>query len=321
MAPINMDSLGFLSPVGLLALLAVACNLSWPFFPFFRKPKLDRYLKAVNGRPAWALVTGASDGIGKALANELARRGFNVVLHGRNDVKLEGVRHDLATRHPGREFRIMVGDAVVLGAGAQSWDVMLASLESLNLRVLVNNVGGVPMVPIMRRLDESTVEEIAGNVHLNALFPTLLSSILLPRLKNPAEPALIINVGSLSDTGLPLLSFYSGSKAYLVALSTSMARELALDGADVEVLGVRVGAVATKPELMQARVFWPSAETMAESILDRVGCGRAVVVPYWGHALQMWFMDLVPAALQGPLVKMVMGKLSYEEKKMYSKEK
>ncbi|CCF40246.1 estradiol 17-beta-dehydrogenase 12-A [Colletotrichum higginsianum] len=266
-----MESLGFLPTVGLLALLAVAYNLSWPFFPFVRKSALDRYRRTVNGRPAWALVTGASDGIGKGLADELARRGFNVVIHGRNDVKLEGVRHDLAARHPGREFRIMVGDAVALGAGAPLWDVMLAPLENLNLRVLVNNVGGVPMVPVMRRLDESTVGEIADNVHMNALFPTLLSSILLPRLTGPAEPALIVNVGSLADVGPPLLSFYGGSKAYMNALSTSMAEELALDGVDVEVLGMRVGPVATRTELMQPRVFWPSAETMAQSILDRVG--------------------------------------------------
>ncbi|KAK1984522.1 short chain dehydrogenase [Colletotrichum cereale] len=316
-----MASLGFLPSVGALALLAVAYNLAWPFFPFFRKPRLDRYLQAVDGKPAWALVTGASDGIGKGLADELARRGFDVVLHGRSDAKLEGVRRDLALRHPEREFRVAVGDAVALGAGGRSWDAMLAPLEGLNLRVLVNNVGGVPMVPILRRLDESTVEEVAENVHLNALFPTLLSAILLPRLRNPAAPALVINVGSLSDMGLPLLSFYSGCKAYLLALSTGMARELAGAGADAEVLAVRVGAVATKRDLMQPRVFWPSVETIAGSILDRVGCGRVVVVPYWGHALQVWLVDLVPAVVQEPLINMVMGRLSFEEKKLYSKEK
>ncbi|KAK1970184.1 short chain dehydrogenase [Colletotrichum sublineola] len=316
-----MATLGFLPSVGILALVVVAYNLAWPFFPFFRKSRLRRYLKAVDGKPAWALVTGASDGIGKGLAGELARRGFNVVIHGRNGAKLENVRRGLALRHPDREFRIAVGDAVALGAGVQPWDDMLASLEGLNLRVLVNNVGGPPVDPILRRLDECTVQEIADNVHMNALFPTLLTANLLPRLKNPAAPALVINVGSFADTGLPLLSFYSGCKAYLVALSKTMVDELALARADVEVLGVRVGAVATKTDLMEPGVFLPSVESMAESILDRVGCGRVTVVPYWAHALVAWFMDLVPAVLGGPMVRMVMVRFSLEEKKTFSKEK
>ncbi|OHE96553.1 short chain dehydrogenase [Colletotrichum orchidophilum] len=316
-----MDSLGFLQTTGLFALLSVAYKLAWPFFPLFRKCKLQRYLQAVNGKPAWALVTGASDGIGKGLANELARRGFNVVLHGRNDVKLEEVRHNLALANPDREFRIMVGDAGVLGAGSQPWDVMLAPLENINLRVLVNNVGG-PTVPALRRLEESTMEEIAANVHMNALFPTLLSAILMPRFTSSSKPALIINIGSLADNGLPLLSYYSGSKAYLGAMSTSLARELSLDGIDVEVVGVRVGGVVIKPELKTTGVFWPSVETIANAILDRVGCGRAVLIPYWGHALQMALMDLVPVALQELLYKRGLGKMrSLEKSRMLDKEK
>ncbi|KAK1657840.1 short chain dehydrogenase [Colletotrichum godetiae] len=316
-----MDSLGFLQTIGLIALVGVAYNVAWPFLPFLRKSKLNRYLVPVNGKPAWALVTGASDGIGKGLANELAARGFNVVLHGRNDVKLEEVRHNLALANPEREFRIMVGDAGVLGAGDKPWDVMLAPLENLNLRVLINNVGGGPAEPIMRRLDESSMEEVAANVHMNALFPTLLNAILIPRFTASSEPALIINVGSLSDNGLPLLSFYSGSKAYLGAMSTSMARELSMDGFDVEVMGVRIGAVATKPELMTPRVFWPSVEVIASAILDRVGCGRAVLIPYWGHAVQMAFLELVPAVLQDPLYERIMVKMRSTEKKVFSKAK
>ncbi|WYZ39708.1 hypothetical protein EsH8_IV_000049 [Colletotrichum jinshuiense] len=314
-----MGSLGFLATVGAVALLAAVYKLAWPFAPFFRKSRLDRYLRAVDGKPAWALVTGASDGIGKGLANELARRGFNVVLHGRNDVKLEGVRGNLARRHPGREFRVMVGDAGVLGSGSRPWDAALAPLEGLNLRVLINNVGGGPALPTMRRLDQFTTEEIASNVHMNALFPTLLSSILLRRFAGSSAPALVVNVGSLSDNGLPLLSFYSGSKAYLNSLSTAMARELSLDGVYVEVMGVRVGEVATKTDLVTPSLFCPSVDTMANAILDRAGCGRAVVVPYWGHAVQMVLLDMVPLALQDPLLKKIMGKMRYEEKVMLSK--
>ncbi|KAF4848595.1 Very-long-chain 3-oxooacyl-coA reductase [Colletotrichum siamense] len=315
-----MDLQEFLRTVGLFSLLIAVYNVGWFLVPFFNKPKLDRYLKAVNGKPAWALVTGASDGIGKGLANELAHRGFNVVLHGRNDVKLEEVRHKLALRHPEREFRIMVGDAGVLGAGSESWDLMLAPLENLNLRVLINNVGGCGQMPMMRRLDESSMEDIAVNVHMNALFPTILNAIMIPRFSSSAEPALIINVGSLADGGWPLLSFYSGSKSYVNSISASMARELRMDGIDVEVIGVRIGAVATKTDLMSPRLFWPSVETIANAILDRVGCGRSVLVPYWPHLVQILLVDMVPLALRNPLYSMVFNRMRYEEKRIFSKD-
>ncbi|KAL0931511.1 short chain dehydrogenase [Colletotrichum truncatum] len=314
-----MNLEGFLRTVGVGAIVIAAYNIAWYIFPFFQTSKLKKYLKTINGKSAWALVTGASDGIGKGLANELAHRGFNVVLHGRNDVKLEKVRHELALKHPDRDFRIMVGDAGLLGSGSHPWDVMLAALEGLNLRVLVNNVGGCPPMPMMRRLDQASMEEITNNVHMNAMFPTLLNALMIPRFSGSAEPALIINVGSVSDGGWPLLSFYCASKSYINAISTAMARELAMDGINVEVMGVRIGAVATKTDLMTPGLFWPSVETIANAILDRVGCGRSVLVPYWPHLVQMLFLDLVPLVLRNPLYGKVFRRLRYEEKRMFSK--
>ncbi|TDZ36135.1 Very-long-chain 3-oxooacyl-coA reductase [Colletotrichum spinosum] len=314
-----MDSQYLLRNAGLAALFVVAYNIVWYLTPFFKPSKLERYRKTVHGKPAWALVTGASDGIGKGVANELAHRGFNVVLHGRNDVKLEGVRHGLATKYPDRDFKIMVGDAADLGSGSQPWDVMLATVENLNLRVLVNNVGGCPPHPMMRRLDESTAEEIAANVHMNALFPSILSAIMIPRFVSSAEPALIINVGSISDGGWPLLSFYSGSKSYVNAVSNAMAMEMSMEGYDIEVMGVQIGAVATKTEVLTPRLFWPSVGTIANAILDRVGCGRSVLIPYWPHLVQMLVVDLVPLTVKNPLYEKVFRRLRREEERVFAK--
>lgn len=64
-----------------------------------------------HGNSPWTLVTGASDGIGRALSAELGARGFNVVLHGRSEAKLSNVRKDLETAYPQREFRHITADA------------------------------------------------------------------------------------------------------------------------------------------------------------------------------------------------------------------
>jgi hypothetical protein len=67
--------------------------------------KLPRYLHAPGF--SWALVTGSTSGVGLALASELCSRGFNVILHGRNQAKLEDVRSKLLIEFPSRQSRLL----------------------------------------------------------------------------------------------------------------------------------------------------------------------------------------------------------------------
>jgi len=101
---------------------------------------MDRYLQSKD-RPAWALVTRASDGIGLGFAQELSERGFNIILHGRNEGKLDGIKEQLQKTSPDREFRIFVRDAE-----KELTDEILhnlqESLKDIHLTVLINNVGG-----------------------------------------------------------------------------------------------------------------------------------------------------------------------------------
>lgn len=91
---------------------------------------------------SWALVTGASDGIGQAFSDDLLKRGFNVLLHGRNPQKLDGVRKKLAQKYPRRSVDIVVADASKVD---ESYKVVAEKVKQLpgKLTILVNNVGGV----------------------------------------------------------------------------------------------------------------------------------------------------------------------------------
>ena len=72
-----------------------------PIIHWFYSSGLPKYLrKTPDGGASWALVTGASDGIGRALSSEVAARGFNVLIHGRNESKLSNVREELAAVYP-----------------------------------------------------------------------------------------------------------------------------------------------------------------------------------------------------------------------------
>lgn len=300
--------------VGVLTLATAAIRII-NFVALYSLPsRLARYAHpSSGGQPPWALVTGASDGIGRAFARELAARGFNVVLYGRNEAKLAAVMADLQRQHPGRSFRLLVADASTVACvrcsdadrprssssstTAVDFEVIGAAVGDLHLTVLVNNVGGVSHDLALAPLSELPAAGIAGNVSLNALFPLHLTRVLLPQLRR-AGPALVVNVGSLADTGMPLLSSYGPSKAFLMCMTETLRLESALEHSGVEFLGIRVGRVTEVARLHdRPSLFVPSAAVMACAALDRAGRDHGVVVGYWGHALQLLALELLPTRL------------------------
>ncbi|KAF7555356.1 hypothetical protein G7Z17_g2225 [Cylindrodendrum hubeiense] len=278
--------------VGLLAainsLFQVACFL----LIYLRPSKLHRYRHTTAGKPAWAFVTGSSDGIGKAYAFELASRGFNVALHGRSSAKLAKLSEELTAAFPNRSFKTIVADASQCAT-----DEIVSALQGHNLTVLINNAGGGP-VPSFGMVSDYTEKEIMDNVNLNATFPALLLSRLLPTLVCNA-PSLVINMGSMADNGLPLMSFYNGSKAFSRILCQTMANDMVLEGHAVEVMCVQTGGVTGTSHIkIKPDLFNPDTRTFVKAALARVGCGRAVVVGYFPHALQQVMSDMMPGIIK-----------------------
>jgi 17beta-estradiol 17-dehydrogenase / very-long-chain 3-oxoacyl-CoA reductase len=303
-----MAILSILTCLGGLAAAVIAMKVIGTALIYLVPSQLRRYLHAENGKPAWALVTGASDGIGKAFSHELAGRGFNVVLHGRNPAKLEHVQSELQAAYPAREFRILVADAA--NCAPDVFKNIVNRLSDIYLTVLVNNAGGEASG--YKILDEHTFNESTITVTVNALFPTLLLNALVPVLARNG-PALILNVGSLLDRGLPLFSSYGGSKSYMRVLSESLTREMMMTGRDVTVLYLRIGQTTGVSHTHTPQtLFLPDAAKMARASLARVGCGRMVVVPYWGHALLAALMDSLPSRLADVFFCRAMTKLTEE---------
>ena len=126
----------------------------------------------------WAVVTGATDGIGKALCFEFAKKGLDVFLISRTESKLADVEAELKAKHPKREFRHL---AVDYGGGfdAGKQAAVRAALEDLDVGVLANNVG--MSYPFTKYYHELTDDECADLVSLNTestLFMTKLLSLI-----------------------------------------------------------------------------------------------------------------------------------------------
>ncbi|KAK3673196.1 hypothetical protein LTR78_007036 [Recurvomyces mirabilis] len=261
----------------------------WDFMwlHFLRRSQLDRY-QGTQENPAWALVTGGSDGIGHGFAEELLSRGFNVVLHGRSQVKLEGVKNALLKEWPQREIRLVIIDAAKLDGLDDKLQSAAKSLQDINLKVLINNVGGDGGVaPLFTPLQEKPASDISKFLCVNSHFPTAITRVFLPQLIRN-EPTLIMNIGSgVSEIAGPYISIYSGAKSYNKAWSRSMAAELKLQGYDIEVLCIMVGLVATNStQDRKPGGAIASSRGMAASSLNAVGCGRYDIWAYWPHALQ-----------------------------------
>jgi 17beta-estradiol 17-dehydrogenase / very-long-chain 3-oxoacyl-CoA reductase len=116
--------------------------VSFIWLHFCHSGNLDRYTKTKSGKSPWAIVTGASDGVGQGFVEELLDRGFNLVLHGRNENKLKGIVEELRLRWPQRDFKLLILDASMTAMDSTKIQHTLRPLEHLELKILINNVGG-----------------------------------------------------------------------------------------------------------------------------------------------------------------------------------
>lgn len=269
-------------------------NILWRLFVFVRhflRPSaLPRYLHG----EAWALVTGASDGIGAGLVDELANRGFNVVLHGRNQAKLEGCMKRLKDKYPRRQFTTAVLDAKT--ATPRQIEDMAAQLPK-TLTVLINNVGTSGDEKMLSRFLDRSVAGVGRINSVNEGFPDMLTRATLPNLISN-QPSLIINIGSiLGEWPCPFLEEYTGGKAHNKAFSHSLRATMVLEGYDVEVMHVRVASVATPGSGEPPSFGTVTPSTFARGALDRVGCGEGETMGCFRHGVMVGLPEfLIPNA-------------------------
>ncbi len=190
-----------------------------------------------NGRTV--LVTGASSGIGAAVARELASRGDTVALVARRAERLDAVLADCrAASDPAAASERWAADLSDPSAAAdlarKIWDHFGA------LDVVINNAA----VPMRRHVTRLTMDEVERTMRINYLSPVAISLTLLPLMLGRGSGT-IVNVSSLGGRlGITTEAAYSGSKFALAGWSESMA--LDLDGSGVSVKLILPGAVDTE---------------------------------------------------------------------------
>ncbi|GMH31095.1 hypothetical protein Nepgr_032938 [Nepenthes gracilis] len=179
--------------------------LKWAFISFLRQPKdLKKY-------GSWALVTGSTDGIGKAFAFQLARTGLNLVLVSRNPEKLEAVSAEIRETFPETRIRTVAVDfSREVLSGVREVE---AAVEGLDIGVLINNVGIT--YPSAMFFHETREEVWTDVVRVNLEGTTRVTRAVLAGMVERKRGA-IVNIGSgaaIVVPSHPLYAIYAATKA------------------------------------------------------------------------------------------------------------
>jgi 17beta-estradiol 17-dehydrogenase / very-long-chain 3-oxoacyl-CoA reductase len=259
----------------------------------------------------WALITGATDGLGIAWAHELAARGFNIILHGRNPTKLSSIKADLETTHK-IQVRTLVLDAehqpiAFDPASYAAFDKAILDVTAdIPLTILVNNIGVIGDWYPVADFAPAYIDE---SININVRFATQLTRVLLPTLARNA-PGLVLNVSSESDSApVAYATMYTGAKSWGQAFHRSLRYEMRYEGHDIEVLSfiyafIATGSTGRDDKDVGFGVLSPRGA--ARAALGKVGCGYSTVTPDLSQQVQGWVVRLLPIGVKEALVAKVM---------------
>lgn len=252
----------------------------------------------------WALVTGASAGIGAEFARALARDGVSCVLAARREDRLKELGEELARDH-GVEFRAVPADL----ATATGVELLLSQVADLEIGILVNNAG----IGYSGRFDKQARDRLAQMVQLNCAAPVALTAELLPGMRERGRGAVIFTGSVAGSQPLPLHALYSASKAFDNFLAEGLWGEL--QGSGIDVLALQPGP--TESEFMEAAGEIPHAGEPAEDVVavafEALGHQPSVISGWFNWLRANAASRLLPRSWVALIAKGVMEKQTPED--------
>lgn len=250
--------------------------------------------QAIPAQECFALVTGASSGIGACFARALAGRGHNLVLVARSSDKLQALKTEIAAKH---RLRI---ELVEMDLSAPEASARLAAIleeRGISVRLLVNNAGfgahgEFADLPLARQSEM---------LRLNVVTLTELTRLLLPGMIERRAGG-ILNVSSTASfQPIPYTCVYAATKAYVTSFSMGLAEEVSRYG--VKVLALCPGGTATNffAAGQFEKITFPgglqSPEDVVDCALRALARGKSLAVTRFINRLMVFVQRLAPRRL------------------------
>lgn len=265
--------------------------LNFAYFIYFSFIRERKNLKAEYGNNTWALVTGSTDGIGKAFAEELAKSGFNIILVSRTKEKLRKVATEIRDLNPDVKVTIVPFD---FGEKTTSSEYIDAFSEVIkyDVSILVNNVG----VTMKDKFENLTYEETNNYIDLNVIPQTFLTNMFLNKMLNREKKSAIINLSSqASNIAAPnRFSLYGSTKIFNDYLSKGLG----------EAYNNKIDFLSVKPMMTESLqtnykandVFVVTAAQCVNGSLNALGYEEGTY-GHWKHTVLANILLMIPEGL------------------------
>ncbi|XP_078253105.1 17-beta-hydroxysteroid dehydrogenase type 3 [Rhinoraja longicauda] len=239
----------------------------------------------------WAVVTGGTDGIGKAYAHELAKRGLNIVLISRSYEKLQKVADEIE-QVTGRNVKIIQANF----CNTDIYQHIEENLKGLEVGILINNVGILQEPNPCRFLEMNDMDKTINDmIAVNVVSMVKMTQLVLPMMKE-RQKGLILNISSgVANSPCPLYSLYSSTKIFMERFSRGCQAEYGSKNIIIQCL--MPYGVATKLSKIKPGMNVETAEDYARKSLDCAflgdrccGCLIYEVQAFVLRKIPQWFL-------------------------------
>ncbi|EPT28542.1 putative 3-ketoacyl-CoA reductase [Toxoplasma gondii TgCatPRC2] len=256
---------------------------------FTRKFQLDKFGE-------WAVVTGATDGIGKAMAIQMAKKGMKIFLISRNEERLRQTEQDLQAAVPA--LRGVKSFAVDFSEGSTEslFQKLDAALKNLDVGILVNNVGvSYPHAMFYDELDLETLDQL---INVNVRSTLVTTRVLYPGMVSRRRGAIIcVGSGASEIASDPLYCAYSATKGAAEAFCRSLQPECASKNILVQ-CHVPLLVTTKLSKMRKTNLMTPSTEKYAKAAVAAIENGSlrgpTTISPYCVHRCIIWLSNAVP---------------------------